>query len=566
MVPNDDPKLKKQLEVLWRESQERLAQKKSTNQAGEYIDLTHAPIELAGLKLVEEERARRIGAVLFEHQTHKAALGVLDSESAEVKELVVELEGKGYKVKVFIISKESLNYALSFYEFIPRDGEQITSKVDIAPEEIERLKKELIGTSKVEEALKVEFGANQTSTKKIMEVILAGALTNRVSDIHLESGELASKLRYRIDGVLQTVTENIPEPVYHLIVSRIKLLSNLRINISSEKQDGRFTIDLGSVNIEMRISVVPAQFGEAVVMRVLDPSAIRLSLTDMGIRPDDLAIMQEEIKAPNGMILNTGPTGSGKTTTLYAFLRTIANSETKVITIEDPIEYHLDMIEQTQVNKARGYTFESGLSAMMRQDPDVILVGEIRDKETANIAIQAALTGHLVFSTLHTNSASGAIPRLLDLGVKANSIGPSLNLAIAQRLVRRVCVKCKVKVEISEEMMQRINAFIEALPERVARPRPEEIQMFEVKKDGDKKGCAECNFTGYKGRVGIFELLRIDNEMEKFITDKVGEVQIQEMAVKQGMVTLQQDGVLRVLTGETTFDEVEAVAGKISGF
>ena len=566
MVPNDDPKLKKQLERLWRESQERLVQKKSSQQTGEYIDLTHAPIELAGLKLIDEDRARKIGAVLFEHQTHKAGLGVLDSNSPEVKELITELEKKGYKVKIFLISKESLEYALSFYEFIPKDGQQITSKVDIEPAEVERLKKELIGAVKVEEALVAEFNANQLSTKKMMEIVLAGALTNRASDVHLESGKGMSKLRYRIDGVLQTVTEVIPEKIYHLIVSRIKLLSNLRINISREKQDGRFTIDLGEVEIEMRVSVVPAEFGEAIVMRVLDPGAIRLKLTDMGIRPDDLAIMNEEIKAPNGMILNTGPTGSGKTTTLYAFLKTIADSETKVITIEDPIEYHLEMIEQTQVNKASGYTFESGLSAMMRQDPDVILVGEIRDKETADIAIQAALTGHLVFSTLHTNSASGAVPRLLDLGVKANSVGPSLNLVIAQRLVRRICTECRVAVEISAEARQKIDVFINSLPERVARPKPEEISIYQAKKDGETAGCEKCNFTGYKGRVGIFELLKLDDEMERFITDKVGSVDIQELAVKKGMVTLQQDGTLRVLTGQTTFDEVEAVAGKIERF
>lgn len=566
MIPNDDPKLKEQLKKIWRESQERLVKTSATVQTGDYLDLTHAPIELDGLKLVEQSRAEEIGAVVFEHKGHKAALGAIHPDDPKVKALIDELKGKDFEVRIFVVSKESLEYALSFYQFIPKPGEDITSKVGIGAEEVSRLKKELVTVAKVGEALKAEFGANQIATKKIMEILLAGALNNRASDIHLESGEDNSKLRYRIDGVLQIVVEGIPERIYHLVVSRIKLLSNLRINISSEKQDGRFTIDLDGVNIEMRVSVVPAEFGEAIVMRILDPSAIRLSLTDMGIRPDDLAIMKEEINAPNGMILNTGPTGSGKTTTLYAFLRTIADSETKVITIEDPIEYHLDMIEQTQVNPARGYTFASGLSALMRQDPDAILVGEIRDKETADIAIQAALTGHLVFSTIHANSAAGAVPRLLALGVKANSIGPALNLAIAQRLVRRICKECRVAVESSDDFKAKVEAFYKTLPERAVRPKVEEVKVFNIKQEGDKKGCEKCNFSGYKGRVGIFELLRIDKEMEKLITETIGEATIEESAIKAGMVTMMQDGVLRVLSGETTFEEVEAVAGKIEGF
>ncbi|PIR88270.1 MAG: hypothetical protein COU10_00145 [Candidatus Harrisonbacteria bacterium CG10_big_fil_rev_8_21_14_0_10_45_28] len=566
MIPNDDLKLKEQLKKIWRESQERLVKTSATTQTGDYLDLTHAPIELDGLKLVDQARAEEAGAVVFEHKGHKAALGALHPDDPKVKALIDELKAKGFELRIFVVSKESLEYALSFYQFIPKRGEDIVSKVGIGAEEVSRLKKELVTVAKVGEALTAEFSANQIATKKIMEILLAGALNNRASDIHLESGEENSKLRYRIDGVLQIVVEGIPEKVYHLVVSRIKLLSNLRINISSEKQDGRFTIDLDGVNIEMRVSVVPAEFGEAIVMRILDPSAIRLSLTDMGIRPDDLEIMKEEINAPNGMILNTGPTGSGKTTTLYAFLRTIADSETKVITIEDPIEYHLDMIEQTQVNPARGYTFASGLSALMRQDPDAILVGEIRDKETADIAIQAALTGHLVFSTIHANSAAGAVPRLLALGVKANSIGPALNLAIAQRLVRRICKECRVAVESSDDFKTKVEAFYKTLPERAVRPKVEEIKIFNIKQDGDKKGCEKCNFSGYKGRVGIFELLRVDKEMEKLITETTGEATIEESAIKAGMVTMMQDGVLRVLSGETTFEEVEAVAGKIEGF
>ncbi|OGY67028.1 MAG: hypothetical protein A3H63_01215 [Candidatus Harrisonbacteria bacterium RIFCSPLOWO2_02_FULL_45_10c] len=304
------------------------------------------------------------------------------------------------------------------------------------------------------------------------------------------------------------------------------------------------------------MAVAPSEFGEVIVMRVLDPDAINLSLNDLGLRADDREIIEAELKRPNGMILNTGPTGSGKTTTLYAFLKHKRTSEIKIITIEDPIEYHLEGIEQTQVKVEANYTFGNGLRSIMRQDPDVILIGEIRDKETSEIAIQAALTGHLVFSTVHANEAAGAIPRLVDLGVKPSSIGPALNLIIAQRLVRRLCEACKVK-DANADFKKKLEEVVKKLPAHVKKDEYKNITLYKV------KGCKKCNDLGYKGRVAIYELLQISKEIEVLMSKGGGEIEIQEFALRQGMVTMQQDGLLKIINGLTTLSEVENVTGPI---
>jgi len=409
----------------------------------------------------------------------------------------------------------------------------------------------------------------------LIKDILAEAIKLGASDIHFEPTHNFTKLRMRIDGLLYDVFNELKKNFYERLLSRIKLLSGLKINIADETQDGRFTIKFPEKEVEVRVAIAPSEFGEVVVMRVLDPDAINLSLPDLGIRDDDLEIIKNELKRPNGMVLNTGPTGSGKTTTLYAFLKYKKNSEIKIITIEDPIEYHLEGIEQTQVDDEAGYTFANGLRSLMRQDPDVILVGEVRDKETGEIAVQAALTGHLVFSTLHTNKAAGAIPRLLDLGVKASSIGPALNLVIAQRLVRRLCPDCKVAEKVDETLKSKIEKFLAGLSKRVNRENFKEIKIFKP------QGCAKCNNLGYKGRVGIYELflndpqyekLFIDPErailsshktLEELISQQAGESTIEKFALEQGMITMQQDGILKAISGMTTLEEVEGITGPI---
>jgi type IV pilus assembly protein PilB len=387
-------------------------------------------------------------------------------------------------------------------------------------------------------------------TTKIVDTILGGAIKLEASDIHIEPKENEAKLRVRLDGILQDVLI-FERKIYEALLSRIKLLSGMKLNIFDRPQDGRFTVLFERLPIEIRSSTLPAEWGESVVMRILNPKSL-ISLEELGLREDLLKIFKEEIKKPNGMIIVTGPTGSGKTTTLYAILKKIQKPEIKIITIEDPIEYHLEGITQTQVDPKAGYDFANGLRAIVRQDPDVILVGEIRDFETAQIAIQAALTGHLVLTTLHTNDAAGTVARLIALGEKPVNIAPAINMAVAQRLVRKVCKKCSVLEKPNEEELEKMMNGLKDLNIKI----PKDLK---IKKP---KGCEDCNFTGYRGRTGIFEAFLVDDEMERFILTSPSISDLREMAKKKGMVTMYQDGLLKVIDGITTIEEVERVVAE----
>ncbi len=366
-------------------------------------------------------------------------------------------------------------------------------------------------------------------------------------------------LRIRVDGLLQTVC-TFTQPQHQAIVSRIKLLSGLKLNIEKKPQDGRFTVlfsseEAGDQEIEIRVSTLPAEYGETVVMRVLNPKSL-ISLEELGLRKDLYEIFEKQSQKPNGMIIVTGPTGSGKTTTLYAFLKKIRNPEINIITLEDPIEYHLAGISQTQVDSARGYDFASGLKSIVRQDPDVILVGEIRDLETASIALQSALTGHLVLSTLHTNDSTGTIARLQSLGENPVNIAPAINMIVAQRLVRKLCPKCMGLEKISEKDFAEIKQGLSNLGSQVILP-----ELTLETKIGVPKGCEYCNFTGYKGRVGIFEAFLIDDELEEFILTSPSSSALQKMAIEKGLVLMKQDGMIKVLEKVTTLEEVIKAAG-----
>ncbi len=508
------------------------------------------------LALISQAVAQKAEVAAVEIISKKLALAVLNPNTSLVQEVVKNLESQGYKISIIVVSLSSLKHAWSFYQFIFEKAKEITGKIEIEEKTLVELKKTLVSLADIKNSI-LALDAKTGQTSQVLEIILAGALANRASDVHIEPMEKVVKLRLRVDGLLHDVFNELKRNVYNYLLSRIKLLSGLKLNVRDEAQDGRFSISLAEKEIEIRTSVIPSEFGETVVLRILDPDTINLSLTDLGFRKDDLEITEKELAKPNGMILNTGPTGSGKTTTLYTFLRHAQNPEVKIITIEDPIEYHLDGIEQTQVDPDAGYTFSSGLRSILRQDPDMILVGEIRDLETAEIAMHAALTGHLVFSTLHTNEASGAIPRLVDLGVKLSVIAPATNLIIAQRLVRRLCEKCKTPVKIDKELQENIKKFLEKIPQRVDKKDFEEIKMFEA------KGCDKCGSTGYRGRIGVFELIQIDEEFERLLIKELPEAEIRDFAFKKGLVTMQQDGVLKAISGMTTIKEVEKATGPI---
>ncbi len=388
---------------------------------------------------------------------------------------------------------------------------------------------------------------------ELIETIMVGAINLGASDIHVEPEKDKAKIRTRVDGLLQDVAA-IEYELYESLLSRTKLLSEIKMNINDRPQDGRFSVLLETLPIEIRTSTLPAEHGESIVLRILNPKSL-VDLEALGLRSDLLNLFKKEIEKPNGMIIVTGPTGSGKTTTLYAFLKKINKPEIKIITIEDPIEYHVEGISQTQVNPSKGYDFASGLQSIVRQDPDIILVGEIRDPKTCQIALQAALTGHLVFSTLHTNDAAGTIARLTSLEGSLANIGPAVNMAVAQRLVRKVCKKCNKLITPSPHILEKFKKELKSLPKTVKIP-----PINKELKIPQAKGCKKCNSTGYKGRLGIFEAILIDDEMEGFILKNPSIAAFKEEAIKRGMIPMRQDGLIKVLEGLTTIEEVERVS------
>ena len=416
-------------------------------------------------------------------------------------------------------------------------------EVEIPKDIIEDIQKKVKNIPSLKEKIELSLDRNTT---EVLGIILIGAISLGASDIHIEPEEGDVKFRARIDGMLQDILEMDVEK-YRGLLSRIKLLSKLKLNVSDRPQDGRFSIIIGKENIEIRTSVLPAENGESIVLRILNPKNL-ISLEALGLRKNLLEIFNKEIEKPNGMIIVTGPTGSGKTTTLYAFLKKINKPNVKIITLEDPIEYHLDGISQTQVDAKKGYDFANGLRSIMRQDPDAILVGEIRDLETAKTALQAALTGHLVFTTLHTNDAAGTIARLQALGEKAINISPAINMAIAQRLVRKVCKECSKLEKATPEEIKIIKKEVTDVPQN--------LKIAKI------KGCDQCNKTGYKGRISIFEALLVDEEIENFILTAPSIVALRNLAIKKGMTTVRQDGFMKVIEGVTTIEEVERVTAE----
>ena len=367
------------------------------------------------------------------------------------------------------------------------------------------------------------------------------------------------RVRFRQDGVLQEILF-LPYEIYNKLLARMKLLSKMKITQTRNAQDGRFTIDFDGKEVEVRVSVMPSAYGEAFVMRILNPDGINVGLEQLGIEKHLYEILLREINKPNGMILTTGPTGSGKTTTLYSILKKVYTPEVKILAIEDPIEYHLEGIEQTQVDRDKGYDFLAGLRAALRHDPDIIMVGEIRDSETATIAVNASLTGHLVLSTLHTNSAAGVIPRLIDLGINPKILAAALSLSLAQRLVRRVCKACAYTYTATKEEEEIIRAIL-----RKAKENHKPIDDYGIDPEQETftltkgKGCDVCNGTGYKDRVGIFEAIVTDELVEELLNQRPSEQEVRRIGEKQGLFDMREDGVVKVLQGITTLEEVQSV-------
>ncbi|MCS7200633.1 MAG: GspE/PulE family protein [Patescibacteria group bacterium] len=553
MINDDKDKDFKEFEEF-RYDAEKVAQELAKSLNLPYYNLQLVKPEVDALKCVPKETAEKLELVPIKRNQEKLILGVINPFNEEVKSFQELLRSQGFNVSLGIISPTSLKIGLDEYRFLTTPKVSYLKTFDITEEVLKHLTQEIRAREDLNSKIKSALDDDPFVS---LDYVLAGAIKFNASDVHFEPEETKILVRYRIDGILYDIVD-LPLNIYDLIKNRIKVLSNLMINIKNKPQDGRFSIVFGEEKYDIRVSFLPASSDEAIVLRILRFEQINKRLQDLGLRDDDLEILSFMIHQPNGLILNTGPTGSGKTTTLYAILMTIKTPELKIITIENPIEYKIEGISQSQTDESRGFTFATALRSFLRHDPDVILVGEIRDKETAEIAIQASLTGHLVLSTLHTNSSLGAIPRLISLGVDAKLIPSALRLVIAQRLLRKVCQHCAEEYQPDEETKKKIRESLNNLPSRV--------NLKNINFDNfsllASKGCQECFGTGYKGRIGIYEFLVITKELEEVIYRNPSETEIYR-AASSNFINLQQDGLIKALFKLTTLEEVQRVTGPL---
>ncbi len=520
-----------------------------------YVDLQTISINSDALKLIPEDRARAAKMAGFNLVGRKIAIACTSPLIPQVAHELKKLQEKKYEISLYMTSRKSLEKAWSRYGDISYAVKTEQGVIDISSADIEDVLKGVTSLPAAQNMLTQALASKEAyRISKVIELILYAGYALGASDVHIEPEEESVNLRYRLDGILTTIVR-FDLPTYQRILSRIKLTAGLKLNVKSNAQDGRFSIKMSDSDIEIRTSTLPDSYGESIVLRILDPRAISVPIEELGMSPEMLEVMNHEIGKPNGLILNTGPTGSGKSTTLFAFLKGVANPQIKIITIENPIEYHIPGITQTQIDHAKGYTFLSGLRAALRQDPDVIMVGEIRDKETAGIAANSALTGHLVLSTIHTNSAAGTFARLVELGVSPQTMAVALNVALAQRLVRRLCKHCKQEVPF-ESFSEYDKKIIVSILDRMFN-KDKHIAQTEVLYKA--VGCDKCNQSGYKGRLGLFEMIRMDEDLENLLKETTAEHDIQRAMHEKGNLSLKEDGIIKMFQGATTLEELYRV-------
>lgn len=540
-----EEKFEKKMAEISEKAHEVQAQKLAAQTGTPHIDLEHFPVSQNALRQLPIARAKELQAVCFYAAQEELRIGAIDPSNAAVREMVQELANHAQaNAALYTISERSFDHVIDLYKTLP-DIKEITKDINIDPAKLKQIQAAVTDLDSFQKILA------ESSTTDLVAYIFGGGLKLGASDVHIEAEEGGIMVRFRLDGMLQDAAE-VPREAYKKLVSRIKLVAGLKINITEQPQDGRFSIILPEGVVDVRVSTIPTVYGESIVMRLLVQHKEQITLEKLGLRGRAFEQLQREIQRPNGMIITTGPTGSGKTTTLYAIMHVLNNPDVKIITLEDPVEYKMDGINQSQIDKSKDYTFAKGLRSMMRQDPDIAMVGEIRDLETAEIAIQAALTGHLMLSTIHTNDSFGTIPRFLSMGVKPFLLAPALNAVIGQRLVRRLCEHCKKPGELTPEMKQRVDAAIAELPTAESEDVKGKELNFMV-----PGGCEKCNDLGYKGRLGIYEIFVINEEIEKSILEgNVAEYDIRRIAIEHGTVTMVQDGILKALDGLTSVEEV----------
>ena len=534
-----EPQMSEALQQINRDLKEKAIMQRATALGLSYIDLEKTPVNPDLAALISKEKALTGMAVPFFQVGKKLRVAIFDPEKAETKQILDELKGQDYLLNINLASDDGIH---STIERLYADQEKQTTDeivTQIKEEEIEAYEKEIENLGQLTEKLKT------ISAEEALNLINVGAVKTGASDIHFQPEETKVTVRFRIDGVLQTIFE-MDSKIFANLANQIKYKGGMKLNINNVPQDGRYYFVINNRKIDVRVSALPTEYGETFVCRLLDSGKGFLEFDQCGFIGRNLEIMNEAIKISHGMILVTGPTGSGKTTTLYSMLNQFNKPDVKVITLEDPIEYHLPGISQSQINAKREYTFASGLRAILRQDPDVVMVGEI--------AAQAALTGHVLLSTLHTNSAIETIPRLINIGLAPFMVAPSLHMVIAQRLVRKLCENCRKKVAISEVEKREL----EEVCANVTKLNPQTVCQVpaELWHPGE---CDKCSHTGYAGQIGIHEILIINDEIRQLILEESPTNEIMVKAREQGMLTMREDGLLKVIQELTTLEEVQRV-------
>lgn len=530
--------------------EERLVETLAARYGYEYINLRGYTINPSALSEIAEAQARAANLVAFDKSTNSIKVAVRSPNEPAVAPILEALTRRNLTPHLYMCSSASLEHAYARYADLTTTTAKKKGVFDFDEDDIARLAANIHSMEDVRTTM-ATIGANTNARRvtETLELVFAGALALDASDVHIEPEETGIRLRYRLDGVLHDIID-IDNYIYGRLMSRLKLLAGMTLNKKQEAQDGRFTFTLGEREIEIRVSVIPAALGESIVMRLLDPGVASFSMDKLQLSDIMRRVMEVELKKKTGMIITTGPTGSGKTTALYAFLQQVHQSDTKIITIENPVEYKLDGIVQTQTGP--DYTFASGLRAVLRQDPDVIMVGEIRDKEVAETALQAANTGHLVFTTLHTNNAVGGFPRLINLGANPLTFKSAINIMLGQRLIRLLCPDCKRPRPATANETTIIDRVMTGHPEPPTITRP--ITLHEA-----GSGCATCGNTGYKSRIGIFEAILMTDAVEEAVLRDPREHVILDAAKAQGIPNMTQDGMMKVLRGDTSFEELERV-------
>lgn len=510
-------------------------------------DLVGKDVDPQILRIIPQEVAENYHIICFEKKENEISVGLVDPENFKARDAVEFLaQENNFQVNYYLISKSSFEHAFKRYKTLTKE---VDTLLDIAEEErvSEELKKQ-----ESDESLGVEEVTKGAPVSKMVSVILRHAVEGKASDIHIEPSKDKTRVRYRIDGMLHA-SLILPAYIHPSIVARIKILANLKIDETRIPQDGRMRLIIDNKTIDFRVSTIPLSGREKIVMRILDTGGKAIPLPDLGFNAHQVETIKRNIRKPNGLVLVTGPTGSGKSTTLYSVLDILNQETVNIITLEDPVEYTMEGVNQSQINTAVKYTFASGLRAILRQDPNVIMVGEIRDGETAELAIHAALTGHSVLSTLHTNDAVGSIPRLIDMKVEPFLLSSTLNAILAQRLVRKICGHCRTEISITNNLLQEIKEILKNVSPSHC---PEGIDLNKNFKFYKGKGCNKCGNTGYKGRTVIAEVLNISDEMRTLISEGFKDIEaVRKVLIKENMLTIVQDAYIKVLEGKTTVEE-----------